>query len=135
MKKYSVTLHNEKVRAIVMDKIKSLPADGTMVVDIKPYEENRSLAQNNLMWIWMSEMGETLGYTKQGMYDAICLEILGTEKVKDLHGVIHEKAKGTSGLKVSEMAMFLTQMEALAGEYGVFLSHPEDKYYRALGLR
>ena len=130
----TTTLYNERIRATVIEKIKSLPVDGSVCVEVKKVEEKRSLAQSRLFWMWTTEWASEVGYTKQEMHDAICREINGTQFSRGLDGKPFETIIGTRDLSVRGMCDFLTQMEALAGDQGIYLSHPEDTYYKAMNL-
>ncbi len=126
-------LYNERVRQFVVDRISTLPADGTICVEIRKAEENRSVAQNRLMWRWFGEFAEETGYTKHEAHDVFCREILGVDVVRSLRGELVERVKGTSGLTVAEMANFLDEVDMLSTEHGVLLTHPEDLWFKAMG--
>jgi hypothetical protein len=127
-------IYNSKVKARVKTLIECLPEDGTMKVSISKVEKNRSLAQNRLLWKWMGVMGNALGYTKQEMHDVLCCEILGFYHIKGLRGEVRHILNTTKNLSVDEFAQFLSHAERIASEQGIVLPHPEDEYYRALGL-
>jgi hypothetical protein len=134
MKQVETRIWNVAVRQSIVERVKSLPDDGSVVVIIKKAEESRSIAQNRLMWRWFGEIAEETGYTKQDVHDIFCSQILGTKVVRRFDGMEVEVINGTRELKVREMADFLTQVEAMATNMGWYLSHPEDSYYKAMGL-
>lgn len=134
MKNHSVTIWNESSINTAIVLIKQLPTDGSMVVVLKKREEDRTLAQNRLMWMWLGILSGELGYTKNEMHDVMCREILGTELRKGLDGTDFEIIKTTRKLKIREMTDFLKTLDFTAGGLGIHLPYPADIYYKAMGL-
>ena len=132
-KPLTITLWNAQSQGIVINKIKKLPADGSIVVVIKKREEDRTIAQNRLMWLWFGVIGDEIGYTKQEVHDAMCREILGVDVRRDLKGEPFETIKGTRGLGIKGMTAFLGKVDYISGGLGITLPHPEDIYYQAMG--
>lgn len=107
---------------------------------------SRSLDQNSLMWLWLTELanhfsakgvtgetGEALG--KDDMHDIMRHKFLGYETVKRKIGqtVIEEyKLKSTADLEKGDMHQYLTQIDQWAVEHGCLLPHPEDCEYEQL---
>ncbi len=102
------------------------------------YKKNRSLAQNNLMWKWLTELSyflrnehglgaspEDLKYHFQNVH-------LGRRLYETGEGS-HYRPIGTSELNTAQFTEFLNRVEEYANHAGLNLPHPEDIYYEAMG--
>lgn len=122
-----------------LDTIQIEP-DKPLEVLIRRYKKNRSLAQNNLLWMWLAlianhlrdEHGlktnsEDLKSYYQSLYLGICsYQMPGMSKP-------HGRIRGTSELNTAEFTDFLNRIEIYANsELGMQLPHPEDLYYEAM---
>ena len=109
-------------------------------VTIEPYKAKRSLSQNKLYWLYMSEISnkyyETRGklyspdmwaeYFKQNFIESTISEIRG-EAVK--------LSKTTTQMTTKEFTEYLEKIDIYAGsELGIILPHPDDIYYSAMGV-
>ena len=91
-------------------------ANGTYTITIKRSNEKRSIAQNDLMWMWFA-----------------CIEReTGTPKMKTIQvGERMERIYNTSSkLNTVQMTDFLNKIQAdAAQELGVRLPLPEDRFF------
>lgn len=125
-----------------------LGGDDVLEVIVRPYKKNRSLAQNNLLWMWLTEIANFI----REEYGAVMMEQMGSvptpEDLKDyfqrqflgfkaypLPDIKYcaERVRGTSDLNTKEFSEFLNRIDIYAGsELGLKLSHPEDLYQEAM---
>ena len=118
-----------------LNRISMLATDKPWQVEIKPYKKNRTLAQNKLMWLWLTCIGDDIGYTPEEMYDIMVDKLLPDEYI-EYGGKQIKKNKSTSRLNTKEFTVFLEHMDRWAvSEMGIVLPSPEDLYYEAMGIR
>lgn len=132
--KTEIRIYNDRVLRVAVDRIKSLPTDGSVVVVIKPAEDKRSLAQNALSWIWYGEMAKETGHSVQDIHDICCRQFLGVRVIERFDGSTFEALNTTRDLKVKPFTEYLERVDAWAAELGFLLSRPQDVYYRAMGF-
>ena len=107
-----------------------LLANGQYVLTIKKMSTKRSIAQNDLMWMWLSCIERETGTSKDDIYMYYCKKFLW--KVITI-GERCEKIYTTSSkLNTEQMKMFLDhiQQDALQ-ELGIRLPNPEDRFFEA----
>jgi len=109
--------------------IKSIQAvkvdpDKPFEVVIREYKRNRSLEQNNLYWKWLEIIGNTLGYSKDDMHEAM-MRLHLTPRIVEVNGETIE-AYSTRTLKVREMSDYMTKIQAWAAEFGIALPVMEE---------
>jgi hypothetical protein len=118
-----------------LNRISLLVLEKPWQIDIKPYKKNRTLAQNNLMWLWLTCIGSEIGYTENEMYDIMVDKFLPDETI-EYGGKQIKKNKSTSRLKVKEFTVFLEHVDRWAvSEMGIILPCPADIYFEAMGIR
>jgi hypothetical protein len=118
-----------------LNRISMLVLEKPWQIDIKPYKKNRTLAQNNLMWLWLTCIGNEIGYTENEMYDIMVDKFLPDETI-EYGGKQIKKNKSTSRLKVKEFTVFLEHVDRWAvSEMGIILPCPEDIYFEAMGIK
>ena len=110
-------------------------------VIIRPYKKNRSVAQNSLMWKWLTEIRNKLSEEHglmcdpEGLKEEFQDRFLGLVTYRCSDGSLAQRLKGTSELNTAEFTEFLNRIEVYANsELGINLPHPEDLYYEALGI-
>jgi len=111
----------------------------TYEVIIRPYKKNRTLAQNNLMWMWLNhiavffEKEHGQRFSDEAWKEEFQEKYLGYKVIKTPSGP-KKKLIGTSGLNIAQFTEFLNNVERYANtELGINLPHPEDIYYEAIG--
>ena len=103
-------------------------SNGTYNITIKRASEKRSIAQNDLMWMWLACIERETGTPKDDVYMYYCKKFLmKTIKV----GERMERIYTTSSKLTSEqMTEFLNKIQADAlSELGISLPQPEDRFF------
>lgn len=109
-------------------------------VTLEPYKENRSLAQNRLMWMWYDvirkawhESGDKL-FESEVWHIQFCRILLGQEWITLPNGQMEQRTRGTRHLNTAEMSEYLTVLDAYVGsEMDIILPHPEELFFEAMG--
>lgn len=110
---------------------------------LKPWREKRSLSQNSLLHMWLSEISEYLirrgksFATPEWVKDALKHTYLGyetKERVDVVSGEITtvQSLRHTSDLDTGDMYIFLCKVEAWAMDIGCHLTIPSDSQYQKL---
>lgn len=103
-------------------------ANGTYTITIKRSSEKRSIAQNDLMWMWLTCIERETGTPKDDVYMYYCKKFL----IKTISmGEKLERIYNTSSkLNTEQMTEFLNKIQADAQtELGITLPRPEDRYF------
>ncbi len=107
-------------------------ANGEYTITMERVRKQRTISQNQLMWLWFKCIAEAWTqatgyvYTKDDVHDAYCMLFLPVDTPK---GRI---AGRTKGLTTEQMTDFLNRVQAdAATEYGITLPHPEDQFFEA----
>ena len=105
-------------------------ANGTYSITVKKVQEKRSIAQNDLMWMWMTCIQNETGTPKDEVYMYYCKKFLmRTVKVGEKMERIYMT---TSKLNTEQMTEFLNKVQADAlSELGIRLPTPQDKFWEA----
>lgn len=138
--------------------LEELPFDPVHSVTIKEHKETRSAAQNRLLWSWNTQYANHLGEDKETIHNrmkekhAIPIFIRDSEEYAAMvEAVKNVRRQGmstdadqlrkwivehtsTTDFDTKQMAEYLTEVERDAAEKGCPLSHPEDLYYRSMGV-
>lgn len=104
--------------------------NGQYTITIKRTSERRTIAQNDLLWMWLTCIGRETGSTKEEVYMYYCKKFL----LKTITlGEKREKVYMTSSkLSTAEMTEFLNKIQADAeAEFGITLPQPQDIYFEA----
>lgn len=102
--------------------------NGTYTLTIKRASEKRTIAQNDLMWMWFACIERETGTPKQDVHDHYCRKFLRRSVIwkGDVETVIGETKK----LTTQQMTDFLNKVQAdAAAEFGIQLPVPQDKYF------
>ena len=102
--------------------------NGQYVISVKKVSEKRTVAQNDLLWMWMKCIENETGTNKDDVYMYYCKKFL--MKTVSI-GQRQERIYSTSSkLSVAEMTMFLNQIQADAQtELGITLPLPQDRFF------
>jgi hypothetical protein len=111
-----------------LDALLSTLRNGVYTMIIKRQQEQRSIAQNDLMWMWFTCIERETGTPKDDVYMYYCKRFLC--KVIEI-GNHREKIYNTSSkLTMEEMTEFLNKIKAdAATELGITLPLPEDRFF------
>ena len=103
-------------------------ANGTYTITIKRANEKRSIAQNDLMWMWLSCIERETGTPKDDIYMYYCKRFLC--KVIEVGGHQEKIYNTSSKLNKEQMTEFLNKIQAdAASELGIRLPLPEDRFF------
>ena len=113
-----------------LDYLLSTLRNGQYVVTVKRLAEKRSIAQNDLMWMWLTCVERETGTPKEDAYLYFC------EKFLSKFVTLGEKTTRThltsSNLNTEQMSEFLEKIQAdVSAELGIQLPCPEDLYWEA----
>jgi len=98
---------------------------------------NKSVSQNNLFWMWMTEMANYFASkgvensTKDQMHDLMCHKFLGNITLTVGKTEI-TRLKSLRDLDKGDMLHFMRQIDEWSADHGVLLTHPEDSEYQRL---
>ena len=105
-------------------------ANGEYVITIKRSSTKRSIAQNDLMWMWLTCIERETGTSKDDVYMYYCKKFL--MKTISIGDKLERIYNTSSKLNTEQMTRFLTniQQDAL-NELGIRLPKPEDRFFEA----
>lgn len=98
---------------------------------------NKSVSQNNLFWMWMTEMANYFASkgvensTKDQMHDLMCHKFLGNITLTVGKTEI-TRLKSLRDLDKGDMLHFMRQIDEWSADHGLLLTHPEDSEYQRL---
>lgn len=128
-------------RGAVIVAINALPQEGDYDVILREHKSDRSLAQNNLMWMWLTIIAREYAqardeakdwYSPEEWKEEFQEKFLGYKAVRMPSGT-KNRLIGTSELTTRQFTAFLEDMEHYCGSVlNITLPHPEDVYYEAL---
>lgn len=105
--------------------LNSLP-NGEHTIQISDSKPLRSVAQNALFWLWMEQIAQAVGSTREDMHDYYCKKFLQRQIKVDGH--IETVTSGTRYLTQDDFSVLLNQIKADAvDEFGIMLPNPSDK--------
>ena len=109
-----------------LDYLFSLLRNGFYTLTIKKTKDKRTIAQNDLLWLWLTCVENETGTAKEDVYKHYCKKFLSKpDPMGD--GFINETS---SKLNTKQMAEFMTKVHAdISSEFGITLPVPEDKYF------
>lgn len=119
------------------------------LIEAKLIEDTRSLNQNRLYWLWVSEIGKATGHTKDDLHERFkkhyALPILlrddpdlqpFIDRVQglgtDAYDEFVRRYISTTDLSVKQFTEMLNEIEVDARTRGIDLTRPEDLYWQAL---
>lgn len=129
MKRVTVIKEDGQVRVDTnMDYLFSTLRNGVYTLYIKRASEKRTIAQNDLMWMWFTCIENETGTDKKDVYSHYCKMFLSKpDPMGD--GFINDTS---SMLNTKQMTDFMKKIQAdAASEFGITLPVPEDMYFEA----
>jgi len=106
----------------------SLLQNGTYTITVKRQSEKRSIAQNDLMWMWMQCIENETGTPKDEVYMYYCKKFL--MRTVSIGERMERIYMTSSKLNSEQMTAFLNQIQAdAASELGITLPTPQDRYF------
>ena len=106
----------------------SLLQNGTYTITVKRQSEKRSIAENDLMWMWMQCIENETGTPKDEVYMYYCKKFL--MRTVSIGERMERIYMTSSKLNSEQMTAFLNQIQAdAASELGITLPTPQDRYF------
>ena len=100
---------------------------------------NRTLSQNALYWVWMTEIADFINekngtdFTKDELHIRMKHEFLGYDDPKTIGTVqIPSQLKSTERLSKTDMFTYMLTIDTHWANLGLMLSRPEDSVYAQL---
>lgn len=129
MKKQTVILRDEILRARVIGTIRALDLSRPWEVTVGPHRKRRSLSQNSLMWLWLTDVidavHEHTGTDKDDLHAFFKQKFL-TPRIVEIGGEVIERHTTTT-LKTNEMSEYLDKIYAwVTSELGIILPLPTE---------
>ena len=102
--------------------------NGTYDVIVKRHREQRTISQNDLMWMWLKCIEDATGTPKQDIYLHYCKKfLLRKVSIGDKMETVYDTS---SRLDTKQMSDFMTAIQADAStEFGIMLPNPQDRYF------
>ena len=114
-----------------LDALFSTLRNGVYTITVKRKQEQRSIAQNDLMWLWLTCIERETGTPKDDVYAYYCQKFLG--RWISVGGLKQTRIYDTSSKLTKErMTEFLNNIQAEASsELGITLPSPDDLHWEA----
>lgn len=104
--------------------------NGTYQITVKKVSEKRSIAQNDLLWMWMKCIENETCTPKDEVYMYYCKKFLW--KITVIGDRTEKIYLTSSKLNTEQMTRFLNQIqEDAATELGITLPTPQDRFFEA----
>lgn len=102
--------------------------NGVYTLTIERASEKRTVAQNDLMWMWFACIENETGTAKEDVYNHYCRKFLSKPDPMG-EGFINDTS---SRLNTKQMTDFMMKIQAdAASELGITLPVPDDRYFEA----
>lgn len=127
MKQVTITKEDGHVRVDTnLDYLFSTLRNGVYTLTVKRASEKRTVAQNDLMWMWFACIENETGTAKEDVYNHYCKMFLSKPDPMG-EGFINDTS---SRLNTKQMTDFMKKIQAdAASEFGITLPVPEDRYF------
>ena len=150
--KAQILVNGDRQKFNAIAQIKKLNYDEPHEVTIKPFRQDRSLAQNRLAFKWYKERADQIHNTPEHErnycklhYGCPILMVVDTDFAEIFMDAIHhlpydqqlkamEYLPVTRLMKVKEFSEYLNTVEMMSATEGVRLSRPDDLYWQAMGV-
>lgn len=104
--------------------------NGTYTITVKKVSEKRSIAQNDLLWMWLACIERETGTPKDEVYMYYCKRFL--MRTVTIGQKMERIYMTSSKLNTEQMTTFLNQIQADAQtELGITLPQPQDRFFEA----
>tara|TARA_R110000868_G_scaffold355367_1_gene616864 strand:- start:834 stop:1220 length:387 start_codon:yes stop_codon:yes gene_type:complete len=108
-----IRIWNDESKGRALQAIGALDLKREWRVIIKRWSNNRTLAQNNTMWMAFSDIAEYTGHTIDEIHD-YCVGMFLAPTTRTVLGKIVTTPRSTASLEVDEMVKFTEQIHAWA---------------------
>jgi hypothetical protein len=102
--------------------------DMEMEATFEKKKSKRTVEQNRLWWVYMTIMGNELGYTKDEMHEIAGYKLLKAERVNEKTGEVFEYIEKTSKLSKSEFSQVVDFLIIWAAEMKIELHRPDTQF-------
>jgi len=101
---------------------------GLVSLLVQPRKKVRSLNQNNLYWVWLTVIGDEVGYSKEEVHD-----VFKHKYLKEYRQLVNQKTgeavdcefiRSTTSLNKKEMSEYMQKIDRDAAELGILLPDP-----------
>ncbi len=133
MKQVTIRKEDGQVRVDTnLDYLFSTLRNGVYTLTVKRASEKRTIAQNDLMWMWLACIENETGTAKEDVYNHYCKRFLSKPDPMG-EGFINDTS---SRLNTKQMTDFMKKIQAdAASELGITLPVPEDRYFEDFYLQ
>ncbi len=152
-------IRTESDRNRAVEIVSRLNLDKPQEVEIREWKKNRSVAQNSLLWKWLTVIAAELGESKDEVHERykekLLVPILRRDDPDFAAMIGSVNAVHASGMKAEAMALkkeivrltsttqmnvrqfteYLNDIELDARNLGIILPHQEDLYNDAMGRK
>lgn len=117
MNKYDTIVYRDEpksdnIKEIVTKFFVNNPDLKNAIVEIRPLEASRTIAQNSLLWTWYTIIGQEIGYSTHELHRIL--------KARFLQG------KSTTLLTTAEFSYYLNQIDMFCQDYNITLPYGQD---------
>jgi len=157
--KQTIIIRDTSLKERASEIINLIPFAPLHELVIRPHHQDRTVAQNSLMWMWHTIIGASLGETKDAVHlrykgkflvpiyerdDPDYAETIETvRKVYRMGGKVEARAlydaivklTSTTTATTAQFTEYLKDIEHDAAGIGIVLPRPEDRYHLAMGIR
>lgn len=158
--KQRIIVSSEELRNRCFEILSTLPLSPVHEVTFREYKKDRSASQFGLYWIWMSQISGYTGETKDDVHrrmkkkhlipiymedpesgmtaTVMAVRAVHAQGMKDHARVLAEKIidlVSTSDASVKQFTSYLEEIEKECISQGIYLPHPEDMWYEAMGTK
>ena len=117
---------SDKVK--IIEYINKLNDSKQYDVTVNIHRIKRTIPQNRLYWLWINVIAKETGDDANHLHDEFGDRFLWKVQYAVL-GIKKEETISTTALNTIQFKTYLDQINVLAGEYGIVLPNPDDKYF------
>ena len=122
-----------------IDYIQKLADNFSWLIDVERYKKNRSLAQNRLLWKWLTIISDNTGEDKEDLHTRlrIKLGLYTDELVTDKHNnkIFIRVLTETRRMDVQKFSEYLEHVQRLAIFLNIQLPIPDDYNFIMKGMK
>lgn len=122
-----ILIRDEATRARAIELLGKLDLLKPWAVTVAKAKSQRSIEQNNLLWLWYGIIANGTGNTAKAIHEWCKNEFLPPVFV-EVNGKTHESRRSTTELNTADMTAYLDRINVwAASDLGILLPHPEDR--------
>jgi hypothetical protein len=124
MKERAFTSHNREYLSSVVGYLGH--QEPPFVVKVGPYKRRRSIQQKGLYFVWMGEIADATGHTKDEMHEYFKWKFLPPRLI-EVGGKAITCAGSTEALNTEQMSDYMERIKAFAAqELNIMLLDPDE---------